>query len=149
MAYNEQAYGIVSQVGQVALERQSTQRKKSNTIVTAIGAVITSVLAGLAFLMESGVEWLPEWAPLLVTVLGFVGTVFGVSKTKNGLTESSLKQINDVINDLVDSRQGDQSTPRMPDPVAPVTEISERTRTSTEAIARELDALAKKIGRQG
>lgn len=147
MAFSPQAYGVVSQVVNKVYDDQTKTTKKSNTVVTAIGAVITSLIAGLTYLIESGVPWLPEWAPLVVTVLGFAATVFGVSKTKNGLTKSIVDRINEGLADMVDAQQRDRGGVGVPEPTAPTT-TSPTTPASPagrDAIADALEDLATRI----
>lgn len=146
MAFSPQAYGVVSQVTQQIYHDQKKSAEKSNTVVTAIGAVITALIAAITYLMENGVAWLPEWSPLAVTILGLVGTVFGVSRTKNGLTKSIVERINDALAEMIDAQQRDRGGVGVPEPAAPVTTPDAPIHsTGREVIADALDELATRI----
>lgn len=163
MAVSPQAYGIVSQVTNAIYDEQKKSTEKSNTVVTAIGAVLTSLIAGLTYLIESEVAWLPEWATVLVTVLGFAATVFGVSRTKNGITKSIVERIHDGIADLIDAQQRDSGGRGFPEPVEPVVRddaagasgerpdaaggasASSSLDGSVEMVADRLEALAQRL----
>ena len=73
-------------VQQVRAEEPAT-RRKANTVTTAIGTTVTGLLAAGTYLIESGTT-VPDWVPLLVALLGMAATVLGVSRTKNGMTDS-------------------------------------------------------------
>lgn len=67
-------------------EAQPWYREKANTVTTIVGGVIT-VLAAL------GAEYSQyDWAVVLTTLVGFLGTIFGVSKTKNGITKTDIER---------------------------------------------------------
>lgn len=154
MAYSPQVYGVISQVLDSVRQKQDVKQEKANTLVTAIGAVITAVVATLTYLIEEGVPWLPEWAPLVVTILGVAGTTFGVSRTKNGLTGSVVERINAEIADLIENQERDGGAVGFVEPVPPTT-VQESAVAPTEPvvheqpsvsqIGNELDVLARRI----
>lgn len=151
MAFSPQVYGVVSQVVDDVDHDQTPYRKKANTVVVAIGSAITGLISILTYLIESGVTWLPDWAPLAVMILGLVGTIFGVSKTKNAVTPSIKEAINARIADLIDSQQGDGGATGIPEPAAPTTipTTSSVSGGGVRDVAEQLDALAKKLAQRG
>lgn len=80
---------------------QGKRREKANTVVATIGAVITGALAAVTEMIDAGLA-LPEWTPALVGVLGAIGTIFGVSRVKNGVTPSIKKSLVERVQDLFD-----------------------------------------------
>lgn len=155
MAFSNAVYGVISQVVDQLYERQDKKREKANTWVVGIGTIIAALLSGATYLLQSGAEGLPEWLAPAVVVLTMIGTLFGVSKTKNGVTQSLRDQINTEIADMIDAQEGQKATPHIPAPAAPTTgpEVAGEGSTavqSTDGIADDLDALAKRLAnRQG
>lgn len=152
MAFNTQTFGVIDQILDRVMERQPKRREKANTVTTIIGAVVTSALTLIAFLVEQGTA-LPGWTPVVVTILGFLGTVLGVNRTKNGFTRSQVEALHREIEALVDAREGDKTTPHVPQPSAPEVEnytpqhaapAGEGVR-SADDIAAELDDIAARI----
>lgn len=77
---------------------QTVGERKSNTVVTAIGTVLTMLVTGGAYLVESETT-LPSWFPLLMTFIGMAATVMKVSKTPNGVTDSVVEKLqNELVN---------------------------------------------------
>lgn len=68
-------------------QEQAWWRRKSNTVTAAVGLFVT--LGAWA-----ASQWASEpWAPTLTLVVGFVATVFGVSKTPNGITKRDVRSL--------------------------------------------------------
>lgn len=67
------------------LPAQPWWRRYSNTVTTAIGGAVTLVW----WLASTGWD-LPHWVQVTAGVVIFIGAVFGVKKTPNGLTPSTL-----------------------------------------------------------
>ena len=121
MAFNNQIFGILDQVLDQVDEKQPKRLEKSNTIVVGAGVIIAALLGGLTQLIESGVDWVPTFAPTLVTMLTFMGTALKIYYTKNGLTPSIKTTIKDTIAEMID-QAAEASPPAvgLPEPVAPV-----------------------------
>lgn len=92
---------VVDQVVQSVKENESKTKKKANTVTTALGSVATFVAAGLSALVESNTD-LPTWFPFLVVAFGMLGTTYGVSRTKNGMTESIADKLHREIAARID-----------------------------------------------
>lgn len=101
MATSQKGFTIIDQVVNDLQQDQSKTKKKANTVTTAIGSVATFVSAGLVALVENGTS-LPNWFPFLVVFVGMVATTYGVSKTKNGVTDSLAEKLHDEIARRID-----------------------------------------------
>lgn len=101
MATSNAGLTVVDQVVQQVQDNESKTKKKANTVTTAIGSVATFVAAGLASLVESGTD-LPTWFPFLVVAVGMLGTTYGVSRTKNGMTQSIADKLHAEIAARID-----------------------------------------------
>lgn len=149
MAYSNAVYGVFSQILDEIYEGQDKKREKANTWVVGIGTVITALISAATFLIQSGAEGLPTWLAPAVAILGMVGTLFGVSKTKNGVTPSLKQQIEDKIASMIDAQEGPSTRPHVPEPAPPTVQGGEADGSSamrgTEALADELDSLAKRL----
>ncbi|QJD49588.1 holin [Gordonia phage Secretariat] len=102
MATSEAGLTVVDQVVQDLKAKETVAQKKANTVTTAIGSVATIAAAGLSALVESGTD-LPSWFPFLVVVVGMIATTYGVSKTKNGVTQSIADKLHDEIAARIDA----------------------------------------------
>ena len=102
MATSNAGLTVVDQVVQQVQESESKAKKKANTVTTAIGSVATFAAAGLAALAESGTD-LPTWFPFLVVAVGMLGTTYGVSRTKNGMTQSIADKLHKEIAARIDT----------------------------------------------
>ncbi|WNM72390.1 holin [Gordonia phage Mossy] len=101
MATSNAGLTVVDQVVQSIQENESKTKKKANTVTTALGSVATFVAAGLSALVESNTD-LPTWFPFLVVAVGMLGTTYGVSRTKNGMTESIADKLHREIAARID-----------------------------------------------
>lgn len=147
MAISRMATDIIFQVGERVLTRQPKTKKKANTVVVFAGLILTIIVSGLTWLMEYNVDWLPDFSAQVVAWAGMFLTGIKVNYTKNGVTESTLKELSDEVNNLVDEQEGDQDRPRVPEPVAPSVSPSTGSTAATGAhsIANELDDIAKRL----
>lgn len=140
---------VVDQVVQQVQENESKTKKKANTVTTAVGSVATFAAAGLAELVESGTD-LPSWFPFLVVFVGMLGTTYGVSRTKNGMTQSIADKLHREIaarideNHFHDDFEDDPVTDQF---IAPVLEQS-TLREEKETDVDELRAIAESIVRR-
>lgn len=143
-----QTYGVLSEVVEDVKKNQKKTKEKANTVTTGVGAGITAILATLAYLAEAGTA-LPEWTPIAVTVLGLIGTVFGVNKTKNGVTQSVAEQLNAALTARIDQAH-ELGHVEEDDPVVatPIGRVSEALGNAGE-IAGNLDNLAKRLANRG
>ena len=101
MATGTAGLTVVDQVVQDLQDNQSKTKKKANTVTTAIGSIATFAAAGLAALVENGTS-LPNWFPFLVVAVGMISTTYGVSKTKNGVTDSLADKLHNDIARRID-----------------------------------------------
>lgn len=108
MATSPFIYGVVGQVLQELKDEQTPSQTKSNTFVSAVGLVITLVTTIVLYLLDSGFEWVPTWLINVVPILGFLGTTFGVSKTKNYVTDSTIREAEHKINQKIGQMQTDK-----------------------------------------
>lgn len=139
-----QTYGVISEVVEDAKKNQGKAKEKANTVTTGIGAAITAILAALAYLAENGTA-LPEWTPIAVTVLGLIATVFGVNKTKNGVTQSVADQLNHALTARIDqSHELGHVEEATPDAVTPIGRVSVALDNAGE-VADRLDGVAKRL----
>lgn len=141
------ATDIIFQIGERVIERQPKTKRKANTVVVFAGLILTIIVSGLTWLMEYNVDWLPEFSPQVVAWAGMFLTGIKVNFTKNGVTESTLQELSNEVNNLVDEQEGDQDRPRIPEPAAPSVSPSTGSTAATGAhsIANELDDIAKRL----
>lgn len=107
-------YASIVQVAQQAKDNQKTTQTKSNTVVTISGFVITALIYILTELMKTGYDWVPTWVPQLVTFLGFAGTILGVSKTKNYVTDGTIQQLEKTVLEMIDRDHDNRVRPVAP-----------------------------------
>ena len=159
-------YASVVQIAQQAKDNQKTTQTKSNTIVAASGLVVTFLIYILTNLVESGYDWVPGWAPQLITFLGFAATVLGVSKTKNYVTDGTIQELEKTVLEMIDRSHDNRVQPVAPGTIpsyAPPIETpsqpsagSERAPENTaipvsteeNALANSLDELARKLAEE-
>lgn len=108
MATSPFVYGIVGQILQELKDEQTPSQTKSNTFVSTVGLVITVVTTIVLYLLDSGFEWVPTWLVNVVPILGFIGTTFGVSKTKNYVTDTTIREAERKINEKIGQMQTDK-----------------------------------------
>lgn len=97
--------------------RETPLARKSNTVTTLIGSVATFLATLAASWLESGTS-VPAWLPPVVLILGMLGTTYGVSQTKNGMTSSVALKLREGLTDRIDLHHLEElrSNP-LPDPV--------------------------------
>ena len=108
MATSPFVYGIVGQILQELKDEQSPSQTKSNTFVSTVGLIVTVVTTIVLYLLDSGYEWVPTWLVNVVPILGFIGTTFGVSRTKNYVTDSTIREAERKINEKIGLMQEDK-----------------------------------------
>ncbi|QKY79406.1 holin [Gordonia phage Jodelie19] len=137
---------VVDQVVQSIQENESKTKKKANTVTTAIGSVATFVAAGLSALVETNTD-LPTWFPFLVVAVGMLGTTYGVSRTKNGMTESIADKLHREIatridenhfHDVIDEPVTDQFQPQVWEPPKEVPTNVDELRQIAENMIRNI-----------
>lgn len=102
MATNPAGLTIIDTLVKDLQGTETVKNKKANTITTAVGSVATIAAAALSAWVESGTD-LPSWLPFLVVIVGMVATTYGVSKTKNGITDSIADKLHDAIAEKIDA----------------------------------------------
>ncbi|QGJ87992.1 holin [Gordonia phage Avazak] len=139
MATGTAGLTVVDQVVQDLQNNESKAKKKANTVTTAIGSVATFIAAGLSALVESETS-LPSWFPFLVVVVGMISTTYGVSKTKNGVTDSLADRLHDEIARRIDENHfhDEEVTTEIPIQQAPVGEANETNVDDLRAIAENI-----------
>lgn len=70
------------------LDKQPAAKKFANTVTTAIGTAITI----LSQIMLAPLE-LPDWVMWVALALTTLGTLLGVSNTKNGFSDSQITKL--------------------------------------------------------
>lgn len=139
-----QTYGVISEIVDDAKKGQPKSKEKANTVTVGIGALITAILAALTHLAESGID-LPEWTPFAVTVLGLIATVFGTSKTKNGVTDSVAAQLNAALTKRIDdTHELGHSDPVEPESPSVIARVGEALDDASE-VAEQIDGVAKRL----
>lgn len=160
-------YASVVQIAQQAKDNQKTTQTKSNTVVTACGLVVTCLIYILTKLMETGYDWVPDWTPQMVTFLGFAATVLGVSKTKNYVTDGTIRQLEKTVLEMIDRDHDNRVQPVSPGIVpsyspneTPDNAVSDFERVqdnvnqaspvsqSDDELANSLDELARKFAEE-
>lgn len=101
MANNMPQHDLIRELVSEAKTHQTTPRRKANTVTAAVGAVVTALAAGGTYILESDLN-LDDWVPLLVMAIGLVGTVLGVSQTRNGITDSVEVNLRDELARRID-----------------------------------------------
>ena len=92
---------IIDELVARVVKDEPLRKKKANTIVTTIGSVITVLLTLATYWLQADTS-APSWLPPIVLILGAIGTVFGVSKTKNGVTDSVAEALRGGLASLID-----------------------------------------------
>lgn len=82
-------------------DQEPKVREKANTVTAVIGTVVTTVLGIATLLLQSGLD-LPEWSVFAVLVAGMVATDLGISKTKNGITDSTAIRLEEELSKRID-----------------------------------------------
>lgn len=92
MAVDQSANTLIRDLVLDVKAQEPKAKQKANTVTAAIGTGLTTVASLCALLLQSGLD-LPEGTILIITVIGMVATSFAVSKTKNGVTESTADRL--------------------------------------------------------
>ena len=79
--------GLISDLVDAAGQDQTLLQRKANTVTVTIGQVLTALAATGVYWIESGSD-APSWLPIVVFLVGQLATIFAVSQTRNGVTES-------------------------------------------------------------
>lgn len=101
MANNMPQHDLIRELVSEAKAHQTTPRRKANTVTATVGAVVTGLAASGTYILESDLN-LDSWVPLLVMAIGLVGTVLGVSQTRNGVTDSVEANLRDELARRID-----------------------------------------------
>lgn len=101
MATNTGALTMIQDLIEDVQAGESVMARKANTVVAAIGTVLTILLGGATAWIESGTN-IPSWLPGLVVVLGMVATTYRISQTKNGVTSSVADKLQSELTARID-----------------------------------------------
>lgn len=153
MANSAASYSVATQLAQRIYDDQSIFREKSNTVTTTIGFIITLVFTTLSYLVDANFDWLPVWLPAVVPFVGFIGTIFGVNLTKNGMTSRQVSDLEAKANEMIDQMPGN-TTPTIPQPLEPIIAsgkhaVKEAIDQGASNIGVALDELAKSLANRG
>lgn len=107
-------------------------REKANTVTAVIGTVVTTILGIATLLLQSGFD-LPEWSVFVVLVAGMVATDLGISKTKNGMTDSTAIRLEEELSKRIDLNH---------DHTADLAEIEPVQHTNVQELLAEAKRLA-------
>lgn len=80
------------------LAEQKWYQKSKNTVVTAVGGLVTLAGSYATYLTATGTS-MPEWVTFVVGAIGFIATVVGVKNSKNGFTYQGAAQLQQAILD--------------------------------------------------
>lgn len=113
-------------------DQEPKVREKANTVTAVIGTVVTTVLGIATLLLQSGLD-LPEWSVFVVLVAGMVATDLGISKTKNGITDSTAIRLEEELSKRIDLNH---------DHTADLAEIEPVQHTNVQELLAEAKRLA-------
>lgn len=147
MAITPAALGVETQISQKVYEDQTFFQKKSNTIVTVAGLIITILISAFTYIIEGGYSWMPAWLPAIMPFLGFAATALKVSNTKNGITPSILQAIQDAADEIIKTRNQFQTSQPVTSIETPLTS-DPTTRLPVNELANQLDDLAKSFAKE-
>lgn len=113
MATEPAANTLIRDLIQDVQAHEPRARQKANTVTAVVGTVITTILGLATLVLQSGYD-LPEWAVLVVLVAGMVATDFGISQTKNGMTDSTADRLELELARRIDLHHEDIDTSTVP-----------------------------------
>lgn len=96
--------GSLTLIDDLVAELQANETfaaRKANTVTSAIGTLATILATAGATWLESGTG-VPSWLPVIVLILGMLGTTYSVSKTKNGMTTSVADKLHSELVKRID-----------------------------------------------
>ena len=142
MATDNSGLDLVDQLVDDLKANETRTQKKANTVTTAIGSIATFVAAGLSALVESGTD-LPSWFPFVVVFVGMLATTYGVSKTKNGVTDSLANKLHDEIARKIDENHFHEEANTE---IIPITEFDEEQDSlNADELRRVADSIVRSI----
>lgn len=99
---NEQgALTLINDLVDDLLGEETLAARKANTVVAGVGGFITLLGTAAAYLVESETT-LPSWFPMVITILGILGTIFKTNRTPNGITPSVAIKLQDKLTERID-----------------------------------------------
>ena len=142
MATDNTGLDLIDQVVDDLKSNQTRTQKKANTVTTAIGSIATFIAAGLSALVESGTD-LPSWFPFVVVFVGMLASTYGVSKTKNGVTDSLATKLHDEIARKIDENHFHEEAVTE---IIPITEFDEEQDSlNADELRRVADSIVRSI----
>ena len=142
MATDNSGLDLVDQLVDDLKANETRTQKKANTVTTAIGSIATFLAAGLSALVESGTD-LPSWFPFVVVFVGMLATTYGVSKTKNGVTDSLANKLHDEIARKIDENHFHEEAITEIIPIAEFDE--EQDSSNADELRRVADSIVRSI----
>lgn len=101
MATSNGALDLITDLVDQVKDDQSTFARKANTVTSAIGVTASLVLMFLTAWLESGTN-IPTWLPQAALICGLLATVYRVSKTPNGVTDSVATKLQAGLTQRID-----------------------------------------------
>lgn len=101
MATDATTYTLLRDLVHDVQAQEPKARQKANTVTSVIGTALTAIATVTTFLLQSELA-LPEGAAIVVAVLSMVATDFAVSRTKNGMTESTADKLDLELTKRID-----------------------------------------------
>lgn len=132
MATDHAAHTLIRDLVLDVRAQEPKVREKANTVTAVIGTVVTTVLGIATLLLQSGLD-LPEWSVFVVLVAGMVATDLGISKTKNGMTDSTAIRLEEELSKRIDLNH---------DHTADLAEIEPVQHTNVQELLAEAKRLA-------
>lgn len=131
MATEQAANTLIRDLVLEVQAQEPKTRQKANTVTSVIGTVLTTIATIATYLLQSGLELSPA-ITVVVAIVGMVATDFAVSKTKNGMTESTANLLELALGRRIDLNHNHDET---------VVSV-ERTNTDPHSLRVEADRLA-------
>lgn len=91
---------LVTRVVAEAVERAVLSQPWYQRYANTVTATLTGAVTLIYWLATSGLD-LPTWFHVTGGVVMFVATVFGVNKTKNGMSPSTAVAVNTMVEETV------------------------------------------------
>lgn len=118
MATSAGALDLINDLVDQVKDDQSTFARKANTVTSAIGITASLVLMFLVSWAESGTN-IPTWLPQATLICGLLATVYRVSKTPNGVTDSVATKLQVGLTERIDLNHI-HAPENLPDPVVTI-----------------------------
>lgn len=101
MQNDQGALTLINDLVDDLLGEETLAAKKANTVVASVGGFVTLLGTAAAYLVESETT-LPSWFPMVITILGILGTIFKTNRTPNGITPSVAIKLQNKLTERID-----------------------------------------------